>query len=86
MRMTSRITAYDAPHRFVDEQVAGPFGHWRHEHRFEEVDGTTTITDVVDFASPFGLLGAVVDRVVLARYMARLLTERNAWIAATLAA
>ena len=83
--MTSRITAYDAPRCFVDEQVAGPFGHWRHEHRFDEVDGTTTITDVVDFASPFGLLGAVVDRVVLARYMTRLLTERNAWIAATLA-
>ncbi len=23
--MTSRVTAFDRPHRFVDEQVRGPF-------------------------------------------------------------
>ena len=35
-RMTSRITAYDRPHRFVDEQVSGPFRHWYHEHLFTD--------------------------------------------------
>lgn len=33
-RMTVKITEYEAPHRFVDEQVTGPFARWRHEHRF----------------------------------------------------
>jgi ligand-binding SRPBCC domain-containing protein len=83
--MTSRITQYDAPHRFVDEQVTGPFGHWWHEHTFEEDDGATTMTDVVEFASPLGPIGALVDAVVLTRYLTRLLTVRNAWIAQTLA-
>ncbi|PFG43570.1 hypothetical protein ATJ88_2269 [Isoptericola jiangsuensis] len=35
-RMTARVTAHDAPHRFVDEQVSGPFRRWWHEHRFDD--------------------------------------------------
>ncbi len=30
--MTSRITDFDAPWRFVDEMVRGPFARFRHEH------------------------------------------------------
>jgi ligand-binding SRPBCC domain-containing protein len=79
--MTSRITDLDAPVRFVDEQVSGPFGHWRHEHVFYERDGATLMTDTVDFASPYGPLGRVVDGLVLTRYLTRLLAERNRWLA-----
>jgi len=46
-RMTSRITAYDRPHRFVDEMVRGPFSSFRHEHRFQEEGGGTLMTDTV---------------------------------------
>jgi ligand-binding SRPBCC domain-containing protein len=82
--MTSRITEYDAPHRFVDEQVTGPFARWWHEHRFEEIDGTTTMTDVVEFTSPLGVLGRLVDALVLTRYMTRLLMECNRWLSQAL--
>jgi ligand-binding SRPBCC domain-containing protein len=78
--MTSQITEYEAPHRFVDEQMTGPFGQWWHEHSFEETDGTTVMTDVVEFASPLGLLGRLVDATVLTRYMTRLLRQRNLWL------
>lgn len=78
--MTSRITAYDAPHRFVDEQISGPFRRWWHEHRFETVEGATLMTDVVEFESPVGWLGRLVDRLVLARYLSRLLAQRNDWL------
>ncbi|WP_408907745.1 SRPBCC family protein, partial [Streptomyces albidoflavus] len=33
-RMASRITAYDHPTHFVDEQTAGPFHHWWHARHF----------------------------------------------------
>lgn len=84
-RMTSAITAYDRPARFVDEQVAGPFASWRHEHRFEPLGpGGTRMVDVVEFRSPGGWLGSLVDRALLARYMERLILQRNAWLRRTL--
>ncbi|MFT4235665.1 MAG: SRPBCC family protein [Microbacterium sp.] len=80
-RMTSRITEWDEPRRFVDEQVRGPFKRWHHEHLFEETDGGTRMVDRIDFASPLGPIGRVVDALVLRGYMTRLIARRNAWLA-----
>lgn len=51
------ISAYDPPHRFVDEQLAGPYAFWHHTHTFEEVEGGTLIRDEVRYMLPFGWLG-----------------------------
>ncbi|MER7557515.1 SRPBCC family protein [Nocardioides sp. NPDC126508] len=82
--MTSVISEYDAPHRFVDEQQSGPFRRWWHEHRFEPVAGGTLMTDVVEFESPAGPVGRLVNALVLTRYMTTLLEQRNAWLRAAL--
>ncbi|OII28026.1 cyclase [Curtobacterium sp. MCBA15_016] len=84
-RMTSRITALEAPHRFVDEQVRGPFARFRHEHRFERSAGGTRMVDEIEFRAPLGVLGVVAERLALARYLPRLIRERNASLAAELA-
>lgn len=78
--MTSRISDHERPHRFVDEQVAGPFAAWWHEHLFSQDGGGTTMTDVVRYTSPAGPLGRLVDHLVLERYMTRLLRQRNEWL------
>jgi ligand-binding SRPBCC domain-containing protein len=79
-RMTSVISAYDRPARFVDEMVRGPFARWWHEHRFRTEGGTTVMVDVIAYRSPFGPLGRLVDRLILARYMRRLIVKRNDFI------
>ncbi|GLJ79226.1 SRPBCC family protein [Microbacterium imperiale] len=80
-RMTSRVTALDRPRRFVDEQVAGPFRIFQHEHLYLERDGVTIMTDRVTLASPvFGLLA---ERVVLVPYLRRLLTRRGRHLVAS---
>ncbi|MFD0783239.1 SRPBCC family protein [Micromonospora azadirachtae] len=86
-RMTSRISAYDRPRRFVDEQVTGPFRRWRHEHTFAPgaADGTTVMRDVIDFAAPFGALGWLVKRALLHRYLRRLIESRNSYLVSSLA-
>jgi len=83
--MTSRITEYDPPHRFVDDQVRGPFRAFRHEHLFTESDDGTVMTDRVAFTAPFGVLGRVTERVVLRRYLAHLIGARNRYLAAATA-
>jgi len=79
-RMTSAITAYDRPHRFVDQQARGPFREWWHEHTFIVQGGSTLMTDVVRYSAPAGPLGRLIDGLVLRSYMQRLLELRNAWL------
>lgn len=79
--LTSRITAFDAPHRFVDEQVRGPFAHFRHEHLFE-ADGTGSVMiDRLEYAAPLGPLGGIAERLVVTRHLRRLLQARGAFLA-----
>lgn len=86
-RMTSKITAYERPFRFVDEQVRGPFRAWRHEHTFAaSSSGTTSMIDAVEFRSPLGPIGALADGLVLRRYLLDLLRQRNDWLKMTLEA
>jgi len=79
-RMTSKIVVFERPHRFVDEMQRGPFGRWRHEHRFIATPNGTRMTDDVIFSSPLGPVGRLVDRVVLQRFMTQLLVQHNAHV------
>jgi ligand-binding SRPBCC domain-containing protein len=79
-KMTSTITEWDRPHRFVDEQRKGPFKSFRHEHLFEPVEHGTRLVDNVEFQAPLGLLGRIAERLVLARYLRHLIDVRNAFL------
>jgi ligand-binding SRPBCC domain-containing protein len=79
--LTSRITAFDPPRRFVDEQSAGPFAWFRHEHRFETVPGGTLMIDDWNHAAPYGVIGRIADALVVGPLLRRLLERRNAAIA-----
>ncbi|WP_412178012.1 SRPBCC family protein [Pseudarthrobacter chlorophenolicus] len=79
--MTSRITRLDFPHSFTDEQVKGPFKAFRHVHGFEPTAGGSIMTDRVEFTAPLGGLGRVVERLVLVRYLERLIRDRGRFLA-----
>ncbi|MFC4019934.1 hypothetical protein ACFOW4_18590 [Micromonospora sp. GCM10011542] len=79
--MTSRVTVYERPYRFVDEQTRGPFSALRHEHHFQDLDGgATRMIDRLTISAPWGPLGAVAVRVLVAPYLRRLLRQRAAHI------
>jgi ligand-binding SRPBCC domain-containing protein len=83
LELTSQITAFDAPHFFVDEMVKGPFARFRHEHRFQAQSGGTLMTDVFEYTSPLGPFGRIADGLFLERYMRKLLERRNGEIKRT---
>jgi ligand-binding SRPBCC domain-containing protein len=75
----SEITAWEPPHRFIDEQRHGPYRSWKHEHRFAEREGGTDVSDHVDYAV-WG--GSIVNALFVApdvrgifEYRTRILTE-----------
>lgn len=85
-RFTARITSFDRPRHFRDEMVRGAFRSFVHDHYFTETAGGATMADVVEFRSPFGVLGRLVDRWLLRTYLERLLTTRAAALKRTLEA
>lgn len=77
--MSSRVTEYERPGRFVDEQVRGPFRSMRHEHLFDDAgDGIVRMTDRMTVTAPLGVVGGAVARFLLAPYLRRLLATRAA--------
>lgn len=65
------------PTYFRDSMVRGAFKRIDHDHIFEIAPSGTLMKDVFDFESPLGLLGKLADWLFVARYMLRLLAERN---------
>jgi ligand-binding SRPBCC domain-containing protein len=57
LRWQARITDWEPPVGFVDEQVRGPYRLWRHAHRFYEDGEGTIIEDTVHYRLPFTPIG-----------------------------
>jgi ligand-binding SRPBCC domain-containing protein len=79
-KLTSKITAFDSPHYFVDEMVSGAFKSFKHEHIFVLGSGKTIMTDKFWFKSPFGVLGRLANTLFLKKYMTTLLKTRNQYL------
>lgn len=72
---------------FVDEQVSGPFAHWRHEHRFlPHGSSRSLLDDRVDYGLPLGALGRLVGARSAARTVDRIFAYRHAVTRGDLAA
>jgi ligand-binding SRPBCC domain-containing protein len=86
------ITAYEPPHFnaaggrlafFQDTQERGRFAYFQHDHLFtEKVDGerTTVLRDEVRFALPFGPLGRLAAKYLMAPHIRKLARQRFAMI------
>lgn len=76
-RWTLRHTEVTPPLRFRDEQVAGPFHRWRHDHEFTARAAVSDLTDTIECSLP---AAPVADRVAgkwVERRLARTLRYRH---------
>jgi ligand-binding SRPBCC domain-containing protein len=76
-KLTSKITAFQSPKYFRDEQIKGIFKFIIHDHYFESQNGITIMKDIFNFQSPFGFLGKILDKYILTKYLTKLLIQRN---------
>jgi ligand-binding SRPBCC domain-containing protein len=76
-KLTSEITEMEPPHYFVDTMVKGPFKAIKHRHTFKPEGNFTIMEDDFYYSSPFGILGAIIDKFILKKYLTSLLENRN---------
>ena len=50
---------------FIDEQRIGPYSFWHHQHIFKPIKKGTLMKDIVTYAPPYGLLGAIANMLVI---------------------
>jgi ligand-binding SRPBCC domain-containing protein len=60
-KLTSKITEFERPFHFRDEQLKGVFKFIIHDHYFEIVGDGVKMKDVFRFQSPFGFIGRLIQ-------------------------
>ena len=76
-QLSSRITQFERPFHFRDEQIKGAFKYIIHDHFFESEGENTLMKDNFKFESPYSFAGKIFDKIILTNYMTKLLSERN---------
>lgn len=79
-QLTVEIVRMQPPYFFEDRMQKGTFKNMHHEHFFKEENGQTVMTDLFYYEVPFGILGAVFDKLILRRYMTNFLVKRNLFL------
>lgn len=76
-RLTSKITAMQRPDHFTDEMISGDFKNFRHEHHFKAIDNGTILIDILNFESPYGIIGKIFSSLYLKKYLEKFIIHRN---------
>jgi ligand-binding SRPBCC domain-containing protein len=78
------ITTFDPPHDgiacFEDSQERGRFASFRHEHFFRQGNDETELEDRIHFTLPFGPVGRLAARFIVAPHIRKLARQRFAMI------
>ena len=69
MNWLTEITQVKEPYYFVDEQRAGPYALWHHEHRLSPTDRGVLMTDLVTYRPPGGPLGDLARRMFIRKQL-----------------
>lgn len=77
VKWETEIREVDAPYKFMDKQLKGPYALWEHTHLFEEVPGGVKMTDTVSYALPLGLLGVFAHNIVVKKKLDEIFSYRE---------
>lgn len=78
--LQSKITALQKFEMFTDEMQKGDFKSMKHDHHFKPVANGTIMVDLIHFEAPYGVIGKLVNKLFLTKYLNKLIEQRNAVI------
>jgi ligand-binding SRPBCC domain-containing protein len=76
----TEITHVVKPYLFVDEQRAGPYRFWHHQHLFKEVPNGIEMKDVVHYSILFEPLGTLINSLYVAGQLRGIFDYRRQYL------
>lgn len=77
MNWMTEITQVNEKNFFIDEQRVGPYKLWHHQHFVEEIEGGVIMRDIVTYQPPFGILGAMMNGLVIKKKLEEIFDYRT---------
>ena len=74
---TSKIIEMKPFEKFTDKMIKGDFISYQHEHFFKPIENGTILIDIINFETPYGFIGKLINRFYLNTYLEKLITHRN---------
>ena len=74
---TSKITEMKPFETFTDKMIKGDFKFFEHQHFFKPADNGTIVIDIINYETPYGLIGQLVNKFYLHSYLEQLIENRN---------
>ena len=62
---------------FVDEQRAGPYALWHHQHFIEPYENGVMMTDIISYKPPLGFLGSIANLLMIRRQLEGIFAYRE---------
>ncbi len=78
MTWVTEITQVEEPGYFIDNQKAGPYAYWHHQHFLKETETGVEVTDIVNFKAPLGVLGRIMEKLVIRKKVDQIFDYRKA--------
>lgn len=75
-----KITKLQKPASFTEEQVKGDLELYKHEHHFKPADNGTIVIDLLEFGPPKDILGRIIAKIHMKKYLEEFITKRNEMI------
>ncbi len=73
----TEITHVKEMEYFIDEQRFGPYAMWHHQHHFKTINGGVEMTDIIDYALPFGFLGNIANQILVRKEVPKIFEYRE---------
>jgi ligand-binding SRPBCC domain-containing protein len=77
LKWVTEITVVENNKHFIDNQLFGPYSLWHHKHFFEENDKGVLMTDLVHYALPLGILGRLMNFLVVKKQLKTIFDYRT---------
>lgn len=74
---TTLILEMQSPNFFIDEMQNGDFKSLKHEHHFKKINNGTIMIDILNFESPYGIIGKCFNRIYIKNYLQKFIIQRN---------